>query len=36
MIEIREIEKSYGSTKVLKGVNGIITEGDFITIVGAS
>ena len=36
MIEIREIEKSYGSTKVLKGVNGIITKGDFITIVGAS
>lgn len=36
MIEIREIEKSYGSTKVLKGVNGVITKGDFITIVGAS
>ena len=36
MIEIREIEKSYGSTKVLNGVNGIITKGDFITIVGAS
>ena len=36
MIEIREIEKSYGSTKVLKGVNGVIAKGDFITIVGAS
>ena len=36
MIEIREIEKSYGNTKVLKGVNGIITNGDFITIIGAS
>jgi lipoprotein-releasing system ATP-binding protein len=36
MIYIHEIEKSYGSTKVLKGVNGSIAKGDFITIVGAS
>lgn len=36
MIEILEIEKSYGSTKVLKGVNGSISKGDFITIAGAS
>ena len=36
MIEIIEIEKSYGSTKVLKGVNGSISKGDFITIAGAS
>lgn len=36
MIEVKELHKSYGTTKVLKGVNGRISKGDFITIVGAS
>jgi lipoprotein-releasing system ATP-binding protein len=36
MIEIGQLHKSYGTTEVLKGVNGRITKGDFITIVGAS
>tara|TARA_B100000900_G_scaffold373484_1_gene354060 strand:+ start:110 stop:763 length:654 start_codon:yes stop_codon:yes gene_type:complete len=36
MIKVEEIHKSYGTTEVLKGVNGSISKGDFITIVGAS
>ena len=36
MIEVNELHKSYGTTEVLKGVNGRILKGDFITIVGAS
>ena len=36
MIEVKELHKSYGTTDVLKGVNGRISKGDFITIVGAS
>jgi lipoprotein-releasing system ATP-binding protein len=36
MIEIGQLHKSYGNTEVLKGVDGRITKGDFITIVGAS
>lgn len=36
MIEVKELHKSYGTTEVLKGVNGRISKGDFITIVGAS
>ena len=36
MIEVKELHKSYGTTEVLKGVNGRISQGDFITIVGAS
>ena len=36
MIEVKELHKSFGTTKVLKGVNGRISKGDFITIVGAS
>ena len=36
MIEVKELHKSYGTTEVLKGVNGRILKGDFITIVGAS
>ena len=36
MIEVQELHKSYGTTEVLKGVNGRISKGDFITIVGAS
>ena len=36
MIEVKELHKSYGTTEVLKGVNGRISNGDFITIVGAS
>ena len=36
MIEIGQLHKSYGTTEVLKGVNGRVSKGDFITIVGAS
>ena len=36
MIEVKELHKSYGTTEVLKGGNGRISKGDFITIVGAS
>lgn len=36
MIEIGQLHKSYGNTEVLKGVDGRISKGDFITIVGAS
>lgn len=36
MIEIKDIEKSYGSLKVLKGVNLSIEESQVVTIVGAS
>jgi lipoprotein-releasing system ATP-binding protein len=36
MIEVKELHKSYGTTEVLKGVNGRVSKGDFITIVGAS
>ncbi len=36
MIEIGQLHKSYGATEVLKGVNGRVSKGDFITIVGAS
>lgn len=36
MIEVKELHKSYGTTEVLKGVNGRISKGEFITIVGAS
>lgn len=36
MIEIRNIEKSYGTLKVLKGIDLTIGEGEIISIVGAS
>jgi lipoprotein-releasing system ATP-binding protein len=36
MIEIEQLHKSYGTTEVLKGVNGRVCKGDFITVVGAS
>lgn len=36
MIEFKDLYKSYGTTEVLKGVEGSIDSGDFITIVGAS
>lgn len=36
MIEIEQLHKSYGTTEVLKGVNGRVAKGDFITVVGAS
>lgn len=36
MIEIEQLHKSYGTTEVLKGVNGRVSKGDFITVVGAS
>lgn len=36
MIELKNVHKAYGQTKVLKGVDGAVHQGDFITIVGAS
>ena len=36
MIEIKNIEKSYGTLSVLKGIDLIIGEGEIISIVGAS
>lgn len=36
MIEIKNIEKSYGSLKVLKGVNLTVEKSQVVTIVGAS
>jgi len=36
MIEIKNIEKSYGSLNVLKGIDLTIGEGEIISIVGAS
>lgn len=36
MIEIRNIEKSYGTLNVLKGIDLTIGEGEIISIVGAS
>lgn len=36
MIEVRNIVKSYGEVKVLKGINLSITEKEIITILGAS
>lgn len=36
MIEIKNIEKSYGTLNVLKGIDLIIGEGEIISIVGAS
>ena len=36
MIEIKNIVKSYGELKVLKGINLTIKEKEIVTIVGAS
>lgn len=36
MIQLSNIEKSYGTTAVLKGIDATIEKGSFITIVGAS
>ena len=36
MIEIKNIVKSYGELKVLKGINLSIKEKEIVTIVGAS
>jgi len=36
MIEVKNIVKSYGNVKVLKGINLSITEKEIVTIVGAS
>ena len=36
MIEIKNIEKSYGTLSVLKGIDLIIGQGEIISIVGAS
>lgn len=36
MIEIKNIEKSYGTLNVLKGIDLTIAEGEIISIVGAS
>lgn len=36
MIELEEVEKSYGSTHVLRGVNLRIEKGEFIAVAGSS
>jgi lipoprotein-releasing system ATP-binding protein len=36
MIQLEDLHKSYGQTKVLKGITANIAPGDFITIKGAS
>lgn len=36
MIQLTDLEKSYGTTHVLKGIDATIEQGSFITIVGAS
>ena len=36
MIEARNIEKSYGNEKVLKGVSLKISPGEFVSIMGES
>ncbi|OGW40982.1 MAG: ABC transporter ATP-binding protein [Nitrospirae bacterium RBG_13_39_12] len=36
MIELENIEKSYGNTKVLKGINLEINKGEFISVMGSS
>ena len=36
MIEVKEIEKSYGNEKVLKGVSLSIRDGEFVSIMGKS
>jgi putative ABC transport system ATP-binding protein len=36
MIKLENVEKYYGAHKVLKGINLIITKGEFISIMGSS
>ena len=36
MIEVKDVEKSYGNEKVLKGVSLIIEDGEFVSIMGKS
>lgn len=36
MIEMRNVHKSFGDTRVLEGINAKVSEGEFITMVGAS
>ena len=36
MIESKDITKSYGDLKVLKGVNFTINKGEIVSVVGAS
>ncbi|MBM4135644.1 MAG: ABC transporter ATP-binding protein [Nitrospira sp.] len=36
MVRLEKIEKSYGNTRVLKGINLEIEKGDFISIMGSS
>jgi putative ABC transport system ATP-binding protein len=36
MIKLENVEKSYGNTKVLKGINLLVEKGDFISITGTS
>lgn len=36
MINIRDLQKSFGATKILKGISLDIAEGEFVTLLGAS
>jgi putative ABC transport system ATP-binding protein len=36
MIELKDVEKNYGSTRVLRGVNLRVAEGEFIAVTGSS
>jgi len=36
MIRLKNVEKSYGNTRVLKGINLIVERGEFISVTGSS
>ena len=36
LLELRQIEKSFGDTRVLKGIDLTVGEGEFVTLLGSS